>query len=166
MFEMEVNNVQFTQLKWGKNEFFLRENSVEIGNWETFQEDIPESFPIIFKGISRCVLKEQTDRLFDTYLTVGLLFLDGKVYGHYDFSDEFETKEEERKFIEYLIHREDVLAASKRYEKLYEYLKEKPRIHGYMEIVEKYDEKQEKMVDTFLYAPYDEEEDEEKRIFY
>lgn len=161
---MEVNNVQFTQLKWGKYEYFLRENTVEIGYWGEGVEDLYnpsiESFSITFKVMERCILKEQTDRFFDTYLTSALFFVGGtKVYGHFNFSDMFETREDERKFIEYLIHREDVLESSKRYEKLYEYLKEKPRIDGYTEYDEMYDEKQEAMVNTICYVDYDEEGD-------
>ncbi len=161
---MEINNVQFTQLKWGKYEYFLRENTVEIDYWGEGVEDLYnpsiESFSITFKVMERYILKEQTDRLFDTYLTIALFFVGGtKVYGHFTFSDTFETREDERKFIEYLIHREDVLEASKRYEKLYKYLKEKPRIDGYTEYVEMYDEKQEEMVNTIGYVDYDEEGD-------
>jgi len=44
----------------------------------------------------------------------------------------FDTKQDACKFVEYVIHREDILAASKDYEVLYQYLKEKPCVDGFI----------------------------------
>ncbi|MGM2611481.1 hypothetical protein ACTFQL_27655 [Bacillus cereus group sp. MYBK44-1] len=159
---MEINNVRFTHIKSEKHDILIPEAvpNIEIHDWSTGVEDLLnpkiERFVIEFQGIlERSTVEE--DRFLETYLSVGITFLDGKWYGDPPYENMFKTKQEEGKFIESLIHRNDVLEVSKKHEVLYNHLKEKPIIEGYMGVDEMYDEKQEQMIDIVTYIDYEEE---------
>lgn len=171
MFGMEINNMQFTQIKYGKIELLIQENAVEVGHYTVEAKEIHnpalEHFTIIFTEVlDKSLLEENDELFFIDRVAIGLTNVEGQMYGFYQYSNTFPTIEEERKFMEYLIHREDVLESSKKYEVLYKYLKEKPRLDGYTIMEKFYDESAGKMKDMVMYVDYDEEDDEEKRIFY
>lgn len=162
---MEINDIQFTQMKYGKIELFIRENAVEVGHYTVDPKELPnpalEHFTIIFTGVmERSLLVENAELFLEESVVIGLTNVEGKMYSFYRYSNTFPTREDERKFIEHLIHREDVLEASKRYELLYEYLKGKPHLDGYTIMEEFHDENRDEMVNMIMYVDYDEEDDE------
>ncbi|MDA1802799.1 hypothetical protein [Bacillus cereus group sp. BY6-1LC] len=157
---MEINNVQFTQIKAGEYEilFPAKMQHIKIQNWthEGNKGSKMEQFGFECKTILERKTVHENPCFEEIDLAMIVTFLHGKVYVDQPYQI-FETKQEERKFAEFLIHREDILEAAKKHEFLYEQLKEKPRVDGFVGSVEELDEKQGKKIEINTFIEYEEE---------
>ncbi|HGA0513265.1 TPA: hypothetical protein ACIQMB_005453 [Bacillus pacificus] len=167
---MKIQNIQYTQVKTEDYEILLpkKMSHIEIEEWNSEDSNL-EQFAFICKGILERNLLDEKPCFEEVNLAMIIYFLRGKMYINQRYQM-FETKQDERKFVECLIHREDVLKASKGYEVLYERLKEKPRVDGfighkyikdephdgYVNPAKMYDEEQEGMKKIGAFIKYEE----------
>ncbi|HDR4422880.1 TPA: hypothetical protein QCU60_004322 [Bacillus cereus] len=154
---MKIRNIQYTQVKIKNYEILLPKNMkhIKVGEWGRMGDTIAQ-FTYQCEGVLERYLGDENPCFEEVELAMMVTFWNEKLYVDQRYKM-FKTKQDERKFSEFLIHRKDIIEAAKEYEFLYERLKEKPRVDGYAERRYVKDEQQEEMKEVAAFVKYKEE---------
>lgn len=152
---MEIKHFVKISLKDGE-EYFISTYFpyVEIIEYPHLDEI---SFSISFPRVYKKFAFQDEVTFEETEMTVFIYFHKNRIYFSPEGRNQKCYPEEKHKLVEYLLHRDDVLQACEELEDkyLYDRLKMKPKVAGYTEMAEMYDETTGDMVDIRAYIDKD-----------
>lgn len=127
---MKIQNIQYTQVKTKEYEILFPYKMPHIKIQDLSKEGNEMGhFVFTCKGVLERNLLDKNPRFEEIEFVMVLYIFRGKLEVNQRYQI-FDTKQDACKFVECVIHREDIIAASKVHKVLYQYLKEKPCVDG------------------------------------